>query len=167
MDNIKTIIEVGILFSIIWIGIRNILFSKRKDEREILALFNAMKTTALVLIFIIGLVIILNLLNGITTISIMHVFIIGTIGCISLVLVYKFNLNTELSFLDNIEKKRKNKFSWNIFIISVFGEILFLTAIFISYKYFDLKGLEILVILAYMLAFIGDYLLCKINSKGI
>ncbi len=166
MDNIKTIIRVGILFSIIWVGIRNILFSKKKDEREILALFNAMKTTILLGVFIIGLVIIFNLLKGITTISIVYIFKIAIICCISLILLYKFNLNTKFCFLDKIEKSRKNKFLWNIFTISVFGEILSLIAIFISYKYFDLRGLAIFVILAYVLAFMGDYLLCTINSKG-
>ncbi len=56
-----------------------------------------------------------------------HIFKISIIYCISLIVLYKFNLNTEFCFLDKIEKNRKNKFLWNIFTVSIFGEILSLS----------------------------------------
>lgn len=170
MDNIETLVEVGIWLLIIWDIIRNILFSTKKDEREVLALFNAMKATILLITFIMGLVIMLNILNGITTISITHIFIIGTIGCISLVLLYKFNLNNEFGFLDKIEKiqkKPKNKFRWNKAIMETFRQIFFIIAIFINHEFFHSRIVGIIVIVAYILAFICDYLLCKTYSNSI
>ena len=170
MDNIKNIIQVGIFVPIMWVVTRNIVFAKKRDEREISAIFNAMKTTVISTVFVIGLIIILNLLNGITSISTMCIFIIALIACIYFIFLYKLNLNSKFSFLDflgKIEKKQKSDFIWNIFCITMVTELLALIGIFISYKYFDLRGLKILTIVAYVLAFISDYCFCKINVEGI
>jgi hypothetical protein len=47
------------------------------------------------------------------------------------------------------------------------ADLLALIGIFISYKYFDFKGLKVLTISAYVLAFISDYFFCRINAEGI
>lgn len=170
MNNIKSIIQLGILVPIIWVATRNILFAKKRDEREILALFDALKTTVISAVFIIGLIIILNLLNGITSIPIMYIFIIALICCLYFVILYKLNLNTEFSFLNILNKMKKeqsNKLIWNIFSITMVVDLVALIGIFISYKYFDLRGLKVLTIVAYVLAFTSDYFFCKINIKGI
>ncbi|WP_010240091.1 hypothetical protein [Clostridium arbusti] len=167
MDNIKTLIQLGILVPIIWVASRNILFAKKRDKREILALFNALKTTVISAIFVLGLIIILNLLNGITSISIMYIFIIALICCFYFVILYKLNLNTEFSIFNIFNKEQNSKLIWNIFSITMVADLLALIGIFISYKYFDFKGLKVLTISAYVLAFISDYFFCRINAEGI
>ncbi|AGK99607.1 hypothetical protein [Clostridium pasteurianum] len=84
VHNIKMLIQLGIFIPIIWVATRNILFSRKRDEREILALFKSLKTTVISAVFVIGLIIILNLLNGTTSIPIMYIFIIALVCCVYL-----------------------------------------------------------------------------------
>lgn len=167
MHNVKILTQLGIFIPIMWVATRNILFSKERDEREILALFKALKTTVISVVFILGLIIILNLLNGITSIPIIYIFIIALLSCIYLIILYKLNLNTEFSMSNILSKQKSSRLIWNIFMITMIIDLFALIGIFISYKYFDFKGLKFLTILAYILAFISDYFFCKINAKGI
>lgn len=167
MNNVKILAPLGIFIPIIWVGTRNILFPKKRDEREILAIFKALKTTVISMSFVVGLIIILSLLNGITSIPIMYIFIIALIGCIYLVILYKLYVNTEFSLLNIFNKNQSSKLMWNVFMITMVLDLLALIGIFISYRYFDLKGLKVLTISAYILAFISDYFFCQINVKGI
>ncbi|MBW9173119.1 hypothetical protein [Clostridium estertheticum] len=170
MNDIKIISEVGICLWIIWNMTRNILFAKKRDEREILSIFNALKTTIIFAVFILGLIIILNLLNGVTSLSIMYIFIIAIISCFCFVLLYKLNINTDLSFfnfLNKMGKGEKSKLIWNTFCITLVTDLIMLFAIFISYKYFASRGLKVLTILAYILACISEYSFCQINVKNL
>jgi len=170
MNNTKIIIVVGMFLWTIWNMTRNILFAKKRDEREILSIFSALKTTIISAVFVIGLIIILNLLKGVTSLPIMYIFIIAIISCVYFVVLYKLNLNTEfsfLSFLNKMEKERKSKLIWNIFCMTLLADILVLVGIFISYKYFDFKGLTVLTIVAYILAYICEYSFCQINVKNL
>lgn len=167
MNNVKILIQLGIFIPIMWVATRNILFSKKRDEREILALFKALKSTVIFVVFVVGLIIILNLLNGITSIPIMYIFIISLVCCIYLVILYKLNLNTEFSMSNIFNKQQNFKLMWNIFMITMAMDLLSLVGIFVSYRYFYFEGLKVLTILAYILAFISDYFFCKINAKGI
>ncbi|MCB2300035.1 hypothetical protein [Clostridium tagluense] len=56
---------------------------------------------------------------------------------------------------------------WTIFCITMVTDLIALIGIFISYKYFNLRGLRVLAVIAYVLAFISDYFFCKINVEGI
>ena len=104
MNNTKIIIVVGMFLWTIWNMTRNILFAKKRDEREILSIFSALKTTIISAVFVIGLIIILNLLNGVTSLPIMYIFIIAIISCVYFVVLYKLNLNTEFSLLSFLNK---------------------------------------------------------------
>ncbi|MBU3093216.1 hypothetical protein KPL35_14165 [Clostridium sp. CF011] len=170
MNDIKIIGEVGIALLIIWNMARNILFPRKRDEREILLIFTALKTTLILAVFVLGLIIILNLLNGVTLLPIMYIFIIAIISCFCFVLLYKLNINTEfssLNFINKMEKKEKSNLIWNTFCITMVTDLIVLFAIVISYKYFDSKGLKVLAIVAYILAYISEYSFCQINGKNL
>ena len=170
MNDIKIISIVGIGLWTIWNMTRNMLFLKKRDEREILSIFEALKTTIIFAVFIIGLIIILNLLNGATSLPIMYIFIISILSCVSFVVLFKLNINTEftfLNFLNKIEKKRKAKLVWNIFCVTTFTDLIAIFSIFISYKYFNSNGVKTLTVVAYILACISEYCFCQINSKDI
>jgi len=170
VNDIKIIIGVGMFLWSIWNITRNIIFAKKRDEREILSIYNALKTTIIFATFILGLIIILNLLNGVTSLSIMYILIIAIISCFCFVLLYKLNINTEFIFfkiLNKMEKKEKSKLVWNTFCITMVTDLLVFFAIFISYKYFNSKGLKVLTIGAYILACISEYSFCQINVKNL
>lgn len=170
MNNIKITAAAGIILWTIWNMTRNIVLSRKKDEREILSIFSALKITIIFSVFILGLIIILNLLNGITSLPIIYIFILAIISCLCFVLLYKLNINTEFSFfnfLNKMGKIRKSKLIWDIFCITLFTDLLMLFAVFISYKYFASSGIKVLTIGSYILACISEYSFCHINVKNL
>lgn len=142
------------------------IFFKKKDERESLSFFKALKSTFIFILFIVGLFITYNLSNNIQTIEIIKIGWLLLASCVFFVISYLSNISTEFQF--NFFSKLKNLKSKKILYIirfiylalAIFPNVL----IIMSFKYNHIQGIHILVILAYISTWIAILLACNVEK---